>query len=164
MLLRSALYQRIPKLFSELALARGDGRYARLLETLARVELLILDDWGLEPLNADRAPRSARNPRRALWPPLDRRDQPASCPAMARGDRRSDPCGRHPRSPRSQRTPRRDLRRKPSQDQSASRKEGLTETRNQLQLCSPARRRKWAGISRNGARIKIGTVGALKSE
>ena len=50
---RSALYQRIPKLFSELALARGDGRYARLLKTLARVDLLILDDWGLEPLNAD---------------------------------------------------------------------------------------------------------------
>ena len=40
-------------LFSELALARGDGRYARLLKTLARVDLLILDDWGLEPLNAD---------------------------------------------------------------------------------------------------------------
>ena len=50
---RSALYQRVPKLFSELALARGDGRYARLLKTLARVDLLILDDWGLEPLNAD---------------------------------------------------------------------------------------------------------------
>jgi DNA replication protein DnaC len=50
---RSALYQRIPKIFSELALARGDGRYARVLKTLARVDLLILDDWGLEPLNAD---------------------------------------------------------------------------------------------------------------
>ena len=50
---RSALYQRVPKLFSELALARGDGRCARLLRTLARVDLLILDDWGLEPLNAD---------------------------------------------------------------------------------------------------------------
>ncbi len=50
---RSALYQRVPKLFSELALARGDGRYARLLKTLARVDLLILDDWGLEPLNAE---------------------------------------------------------------------------------------------------------------
>ena len=33
-----------------LALARGDGRYAKLLRTLARVNLLILDDWGPEPL------------------------------------------------------------------------------------------------------------------
>src|ERR1700723_3550537 len=29
---------------------RGDGRYVRLLKSLARVELLILDDWGLAPL------------------------------------------------------------------------------------------------------------------
>ena len=48
----SVLYQRIPKLFSDLALARGDGRYARILRALGRVELLILDDWGLEPLDA----------------------------------------------------------------------------------------------------------------
>ena len=49
---RSVLYQRVPKLFAELALARGDGRYARLLRALTRVELLILDDWGLTPLDA----------------------------------------------------------------------------------------------------------------
>jgi len=48
---RSVLYQRVPKLFDELALARGDGRYARLMKTLARVEILILDDWGLQPLD-----------------------------------------------------------------------------------------------------------------
>ena len=34
-----------------LALARGDGRYARLQRTLGHVQLLILDDWGLEPLD-----------------------------------------------------------------------------------------------------------------
>jgi DNA replication protein DnaC len=44
---KSALYQRVPRLFEALALARGDGRHARLLKTLARVQLLILDDWGL---------------------------------------------------------------------------------------------------------------------
>jgi DNA replication protein DnaC len=32
--------------------ARGDGRYARILRGLAGVQLLILDDWGLEPLDA----------------------------------------------------------------------------------------------------------------
>ena len=34
------------------ALARGDGRYARILRSLTGVQLLILDDWGLEPLDA----------------------------------------------------------------------------------------------------------------
>jgi DNA replication protein DnaC len=49
---RSVLYQRIPKLFADLALARGDGRYARLLRSLSGVQLLVLDDWGLHPLDA----------------------------------------------------------------------------------------------------------------
>jgi DNA replication protein DnaC len=39
------LYHRVPRLFD--ALARADGRHARLLKTIARVKLLILDDWGL---------------------------------------------------------------------------------------------------------------------
>ncbi|HVI90905.1 MAG TPA: IS21-like element helper ATPase IstB [Dongiaceae bacterium] len=49
---RSVLYQRAPQLFGNLALARGDGRYARACRTLTHVQLLILDDWGLEPLDA----------------------------------------------------------------------------------------------------------------
>jgi DNA replication protein DnaC len=49
----SVLYQRIPRLFADLALARGDGRYARLMRALGGVRLLILDDWGLEPLGAE---------------------------------------------------------------------------------------------------------------
>ena len=49
----SVLYQRVPKLFADLALARGDGRYARIMRSLTAVELLILDDWGLDPLDAD---------------------------------------------------------------------------------------------------------------
>jgi hypothetical protein len=47
---RTVLYQRVPRLFEALALARGDGRHARLLKTLARTHLLILDDWGLQVL------------------------------------------------------------------------------------------------------------------
>ncbi len=31
----------------------GDGRYGRLLTRLARVQLLILDDWGLAPMTAE---------------------------------------------------------------------------------------------------------------
>ncbi len=49
----SVLYHRAPRLFSELALARGDGRYAKRLRSLARVDLLILDDWGPEQLTAE---------------------------------------------------------------------------------------------------------------
>jgi DNA replication protein DnaC len=50
---RSVLYHRVPRLLDALALARGDGRYARLLKSLARVELLILDDWGLANVTAE---------------------------------------------------------------------------------------------------------------
>jgi len=50
---RSVLYQRVPRLLEALALARGDGRHPRLLKSLARVQLLILDDWGLAPLAAE---------------------------------------------------------------------------------------------------------------
>jgi DNA replication protein DnaC len=47
----SVLYLRIPRLFEDLGLARLDGRFPRLVDKLARVELLILDDWGTHSLN-----------------------------------------------------------------------------------------------------------------
>ena len=50
---RSVLYQRLPRLLEALALARGDGRYARMLKGLARVQGLLLDDWGLTPLTPE---------------------------------------------------------------------------------------------------------------
>ena len=50
---RSVLYHRWPRLCEEFALTRGDGRYARILKSLGRTELLILDDFGLEPLDAN---------------------------------------------------------------------------------------------------------------
>jgi DNA replication protein DnaC len=49
----SVFYQRASRLFAALALARGDGRYAKLLRQIARVDLLIIDDWGPEPLLAE---------------------------------------------------------------------------------------------------------------
>jgi hypothetical protein len=39
--------------FEALALARGDGRHSRLLKMLSRVDLLILDEWGLAPLTGE---------------------------------------------------------------------------------------------------------------
>jgi len=38
-------YRRLPRLFQDLALAKGDGRYPKLLTALAKTDLLILDDW-----------------------------------------------------------------------------------------------------------------------
>jgi DNA replication protein DnaC len=49
----SVLYKRSSRLFGDLAQARGEGRLPRLLTTLERVRLLIIDDWGPEPLNAE---------------------------------------------------------------------------------------------------------------
>lgn len=43
-----AVYYRLPRLLQDLALAKGDGRYATLLKTIARTDLLVLDDWGLK--------------------------------------------------------------------------------------------------------------------
>lgn len=46
----TAFYARVPRLVQELALARVDGTYLKTLERLAKVDLLLLDDWGLAPL------------------------------------------------------------------------------------------------------------------
>jgi len=49
----SVIYHRVPRLFAALALGRADGRYPKMLRALSRADLLILDDWGPETLNAD---------------------------------------------------------------------------------------------------------------
>jgi len=46
----NAGYVRMPRLLQQLAVARGDGSYARILERLARFDLLAIDDWLLAPL------------------------------------------------------------------------------------------------------------------
>jgi DNA replication protein DnaC len=43
-------YRRMPRLIEELALAHADGTYSRLLGRLAKVDVLVLDDWGIAPL------------------------------------------------------------------------------------------------------------------
>lgn len=49
----SALYIRITKLFEDLSLAKGDGRYLKLLTGYAKMDLLVLDDYGLVELNQE---------------------------------------------------------------------------------------------------------------
>jgi DNA replication protein DnaC len=46
----TAAYHRVPRLLTELAAAKADGRYPKLLAGLARIDLVVLDDWCLHPL------------------------------------------------------------------------------------------------------------------
>ncbi len=46
----STLYLRTPRLLEQLRIAHGDGSFGRTLQQLAKVEVLVLDDWGLAPL------------------------------------------------------------------------------------------------------------------
>jgi len=48
----TVLYRRLPRLFDELELAHGDGRFPRVFKSLTKTGLLILDDWGPDRLNA----------------------------------------------------------------------------------------------------------------
>jgi DNA replication protein DnaC len=66
----TALYQRLPRLFEELGIARSDGRYTKVMVCLAKVDILILDDWGLAMLDDER--------RRDLLEILDERYQTRS--------------------------------------------------------------------------------------
>jgi len=45
-----ALYRRVPRLFDELRLARADGTYSRLLARIAKIDVLVLDDFAIAPL------------------------------------------------------------------------------------------------------------------
>jgi len=45
-----ALYRRVPRLFDELRLARADGTYSRLLARIAKIDVLVLDDFAISPL------------------------------------------------------------------------------------------------------------------
>lgn len=47
----SVRYYRIPQLLRELLMAQGDGQYLSMLKALRKVDLLILDDWGLANLS-----------------------------------------------------------------------------------------------------------------
>jgi DNA replication protein DnaC len=49
----TALYLRLPRLFEELSLAHGDGRFPKLMAAFAKIDLIILDDWGLAKLTAE---------------------------------------------------------------------------------------------------------------
>lgn len=47
----TARYVRLPRLLQELAIARGDGRYLKLIQQISKSQVLILDDWGITPMD-----------------------------------------------------------------------------------------------------------------
>lgn len=49
------LYLRAPRLFDDLVLAKADGRYRKILASYARLDLLVIDDWGLAPLTEEQS-------------------------------------------------------------------------------------------------------------
>lgn len=51
----STRYYRVPRLLSELAIAKGDGSFSKILGQIARTQLLVLDDWALAPMTAPEA-------------------------------------------------------------------------------------------------------------
>lgn len=46
-----ARYIRLPKLFQAITIAKADGSYIKLMEYVAKLPLLVLDDWGIAPMN-----------------------------------------------------------------------------------------------------------------
>jgi DNA replication protein DnaC len=49
----TTLYLRLPRLLQELPIAKGDGRYPKLMAAFAKTDLLLLDDWGLAPFSEE---------------------------------------------------------------------------------------------------------------
>lgn len=49
------LYLRASRLFDDLVLAKADGRYRKILASYARLDLLVIDDWGLAPLTDEQS-------------------------------------------------------------------------------------------------------------
>jgi DNA replication protein DnaC len=51
----SALYFRMPRLLQQLDIAKGDGRYGKILKGFAKTNLLVIDDWGLKKFIKDQS-------------------------------------------------------------------------------------------------------------
>ncbi|HEY6312465.1 MAG TPA: ATP-binding protein [Streptosporangiaceae bacterium] len=88
----TALYQRAPRMLDDLAIARGDGRLARLLAAWARVSVLVIDDLlkggGFAPAHLHRAaaPGPGDAPRQGRGRPLSVK---ADCDRRATADRQA---------------------------------------------------------------------------
>ena len=66
----SALYTRAQSMFRDLAMARADGSLRNLLARLSRIDVLVIDDWAMAPLQEAE--------RREIWEVFDDRYQTRS--------------------------------------------------------------------------------------
>ena len=85
-------------MFEALALARGDGRHERIVKTIARMEVMIIDDCGPTDLTAPERRNLLQIPKDCHG--LDNRHQPTARRTLARSHRRPNLGRRHPQ-PRS---------------------------------------------------------------
>jgi len=46
-------YYRLPRLLQELMIAKSDGRYAKLIASMAKQDLIVFDDWGVSPFSRE---------------------------------------------------------------------------------------------------------------
>ena len=107
----TALYQRAPRMLDELAIARGDGRLARLLATWARISVLVIDDLLIRPLTPDPGRRPAQDHRGPGRAARHHHHQPAPGRDVAPGHRRPDHRRRRPGQDPGQRRADRTVRR-----------------------------------------------------
>lgn len=49
----TALYTRLPRLMQEVGISRGDGRFFKLMKELFNTDLLVMDDWGVNPMKPE---------------------------------------------------------------------------------------------------------------
>ena len=82
----TAQYIRLSRLLRELMIAKGDGRYPKLLASLAKVDVLLLDDWGLTKLNAENRRDLLEVLEAPTRDPLHHRDQPTADGRKAQGE------------------------------------------------------------------------------
>src|ERR1700684_1445762 len=127
-----ALYTRAQSLFRDLAMARADGSLRNLLARLARIDVLVIDDWVMAQLSEPE--------RRDFWEICEDRYQVRSLiltsqlpvTRLARTNWRPDRSGWHSRPAGSQCAPHRDARRFDAEESReakciASEKESLTD-------------------------------------
>jgi len=89
------IYYRMPRLLQEMAVARVDGRYGKILVQLLKQDILVIDDWGTGAAGRSWSSGPSGNPGGSPRPPFNDRLEPTAGPGLARNDRGSDAGRRH---------------------------------------------------------------------
>jgi DNA replication protein DnaC len=106
----TVLYRPAPKLFRDLMIARADGSLGRVLENIARTDVLVVDDFVMAPLNEQERRDFSGNLRRPVQSALHGPDQPVARDQLAPANRRSHSGRQHSRPVGAQRLSHRPVR------------------------------------------------------